>query len=52
MSKKLIYHRPGKKPKPEELNKDEEAVELTDADFMKYKVLSELVSELKKARRQ
>ena len=51
MSKKIkvIYHRPGKKPI---LQKDEEAVELSEADFMKSELLSELVSELKKARRQ
>lgn len=49
MEKKAVYHRPGKSPK---LEKDEEAVELTEADFMKYHILSQLVEELRKARRQ
>ena len=49
MNKKIIYHRIGTKPV---LQKDEEGVELSEADFMKFKVLSQLVSELRKARRQ
>lgn len=49
MLKKIVYHRIGKKPI---LQKDEEGVELSESDFMKFKVLSELASELRKARRQ
>ena len=49
MEKKIVYHRPGKEPP---LGKDEEAVELSEGDFAKYSIIKEVVSELRKNRRQ